>query len=169
MPEESLQLREPVPVQDLLPEAGWPWWAWALLVTGCLIIVLTTAIIIRRRKKTSHSSKIDPEAAYQRARNAIDQTLDTPPSEASVALSIALRQYLADVSDDPSLYETHQEFIARHSALHGIPLPLREKTANLLTRLAEQKYNRSPLASVADLADESRHLLDELHRRPAAA
>ena len=171
MPEESLQLQDPLPIHDLLPEPGWPWWAWTLLAVGVVLIMVVLALIIRSRKKQSASDTINPETAYRHACETIENALDASSADPAVTLSIAIRQYLADVSHDPSLYETHQEFIARHAALGDLPQPLREKTADLLTQLAEQKYNRdhSP-ATHDDLARDARQLLDEIHhRRPSAA
>lgn len=170
MADDPLQVRDPVAVDSLLPEPGWPWWAWALVAAAVVLAAAAGIVFVRRRRQTAAGPDgRDVRAAYVRARAAIEHALEGPEDQVAVALSIALRRYLAEICDDPSLYETHQEFIARHRALADFPPPLREKTADLLGRLAERKYDRPGRAPAADLGDAARGLLDELHRRPAAA
>lgn len=170
MDDDPLQLRDPVAIDSLLPEPGWPWWAWALAAAAVVLAAAAAIVIVRRRRQTAAGPGArDVHAAYVRARTAIEEALEGPEDQVAVALSIALRRYLAEICNDSSLYETHQEFIARHRALADFPPPLREKTADLLGRLAERKYDRPGRAPAADLGDAARGLLEELHRRPAAA
>ena len=84
---------------------------------------------------------------------------------AAVLASLTLRDYLATAADDPALFETHEEFIARHDSLAALTEKARAAAAAGFSRLAALKYAAEPPASTASLVIESaRTLLDELHR-----
>ncbi len=59
---------------------------------------------------------------------------------ASLRLSLILRAFLSGQTQDPALYETHEEFSHRMDSLASVPASCQYETRCLLESLAEQKY-----------------------------
>jgi hypothetical protein len=138
------------------------------------IIIIGAAFLIRASLKAAESahspdSAKEAEKAY---REAIDQIRAAASlsmiQEAATSTSAAIRRYLAAATGDPSLFETHEEFLARHEALKGYPIEVRNEASTGFTRLARLKYGKSPDGDASLIADEAQHLLAKLHQnRPA--
>jgi hypothetical protein len=170
MEDDSLQLRDLAPAEPLLSHPGLPWWAWALIGAGVLLLVVTIASAIRRRRaQPPPIRQVDRERAYREAAEAIEQSAGLPRREAAQRVSGAIRLYLAKVCEDPSLFETHEEFLSRHEALNRFPESTREQVSMLLSRLAEEKYDRfgkSP--ATADFTERPLSVLGQVHQHSAA-
>jgi len=79
---------------------------------------------------------------------------------------LILRKYLAQASNDPSLFETHEEFITRQDSLTALTEEAREACAMGFSKLAALKY--APQEATDESApeaviEETRLLLHTLH------
>jgi hypothetical protein len=84
--------------------------------------------------------------------------------EAATVSSLVLRRYLSTVTGDPTLFETHEEFVSRHDALKSLPEPVRVAAVEGFDRLASLKYAREPgREEPAPVIQSSRALLETLH------
>jgi hypothetical protein len=108
----------------------------------------------------------DPEAIYQAARRglaALHASELTAP-ELATRVSLLLRRYLAELTRDPALYETREEFIGRSDALAQLSPSERSATGGFFDALAQLKY--APLSHAVDpapLLERAESLLRELH------
>jgi hypothetical protein len=165
--DDALSLRELVPAEPLLPEPGLPTWAW-LAIAGAALALVALTVFLRRDKRAA----ADPALAREQAYRAAVTELEAPPAggmqEAATRVSIALRRYLAAVAGDPALFETHEEFVARHEALARYPEDLRKTTAEGFSHLARLKYGREASGDPATLLAAARQLLDRLHQHSPA-
>lgn len=173
---EDFQLQDIAPAEPYLLRPDLPWWAWLLIAHAVLLLAgLLAAIVyaVRAHRAESRSLPHDRgrvvEAAYREARLAIDKSDDEEtPAALATRISAALRRYLATACGDPSLFETHEEFLARHEALSDLPGELRQDTAAHFTRLARVKYDKNRSDDPAPLRAEALALLETLHRQTPA-
>ena len=166
--DDTFTLKDPVPADPLLPDPGLPLWAWGLI--GLAVVAVIAAAVILLRRKTP--GMVDPdrvrEEAYRRALAELEGRSGETMQQAATAVSIALRRYLAVVSGDPALFETHEEFVARHESLASYPEDLRKTTAEGFSHLARLKYGPEAIGDPVALYSAARQLLDRLHQhRPA--
>ncbi len=160
---DTYQLLEPDPPADLLPAIGdWPWLLGALLLVLGLV---AAAIFIQLRKRILPDPNAHRAAAKARALAALD-ACDLPAArETAIRASLIIRSYLADACAEPALFETHEEFNARHDALAPLSDDAKLAAAQFFAKLAAMKYDRdSPAADTRGIIAESRTLLDTLHR-----
>lgn len=160
----SFELAEPPSAGPLLP--AWSYPSMALLAAGILCVIaaliITTVFILKKRAATAEN----PRARAWREADAEFATMrPATPREAAVFASFTLRRYLVATADDPSLFETHDEFLQRPGALASVPATLRESTSGLFSRLAALKYSPgdSP-AAPAEIIAEARASLASLHQ-----
>ncbi|HSP44093.1 MAG TPA: hypothetical protein VLO11_14560 [Luteolibacter sp.] len=157
----TLELRDAPPPDPLLPGIGlWPWWFAAVVP----VIALIVWIMFKHRKPAA----VDPlkirEHALHEAVAALDAVQTNDPRDAAVQSSLILRRYLSLAVHDPALFETHEEFIARHDALNGLNDNARAAAADGFARLAALKYAPvTPQADAATILTDSRQLLHTLH------
>lgn len=167
--DDALKLRDLVPAEPLLPDPGLPAWAWIAIALASLALLGLLVFFLRRRRKVS---LVDPRAvreeAYRRAVAELGQPSGETLQEAATKISIALRRYLAVVSGDPALFETHEEFVARHESLASYPEELRKLTAEGFSNLARLKYGREATGDPVALFSSARQLLDQLHQHQPA-
>lgn len=162
----TLELLDAPPPDPLLPGIGlWPWCFAAALPVIALIVWL----LLKRRKPVA----VDPLKIREQARNeagaALDAVKTTDPRDAAVRSSLILRRYLSLAASDPALFETHEEFIARHDALARLNENARAAAGEGFYRLAALKYAPAiPQADAAAILADSRRLLDTLHHGFAA-
>jgi len=169
MPPEPtpFQLLEPDTIESLLPG----WWLPHILIAATILVALTLAAVLliraKNRPRPADPAKIREEArlkavaALESARGGASSS----PRDAAVLASLALRDYLARAADDPSLFETHEEFIARQDSLTALHEEARAAAAAGFSHLASLKYASEPPTSTAtEVIESSRNLLDELHR-----
>ena len=170
MEDDPLQLRDLAPAEPLLSHPGLPVWAWALIGAGVALLIITIVSAIRRNKTQPPPLKrVDRERAYREAAEVIEESTGLSRREAAQRVSGAIRLYLSKVCEDPSLYETHEEFLTRHKALEHLPETTREQVSSLLSRLAEEKYDRfgrSP--ATADFTERPLSVLSQVHQHSAA-
>lgn len=157
----SFELKEPAPPDALVPSIGlWPWW-----VGGGLLLLAAVILLVVFRKRPS---VIDPaaarNAAFKEALDALAATRANGAREAAVQCSLILRRYLSTAAGDPALFETHEEFVARHDSLRALSAPAREAAAAGFSRLASLKYSPDvPDADADGVTAGSRILLETLH------
>ena len=168
MPPEPppFQLQEPDAIEALLPG----WWLPPILL-GCalfLVLLLVVFLLVRHMRRPR---VVDPAKVREETRLKAVATLEAARGsaatarEAAVLASLVLRNYLASAAGDPALFETHEEFIARHDSLAALTEKARAAAAAGFSRLAALKYSAQPPDTSAQLVIESaRTLLDELHR-----
>lgn len=160
----TFELLEPASPEALVPQ---PWmhpWMIAVLIglaTG-IVLYLILRRVFRKKKRP-----VPPrELAYREAKQALSSSplAETPPREAAIAISRILRRYLADASGDSALFETQEEFVARHDSLRDLPAETRAAVADTFARLAAIKYAAHPPAADSNqLHVEAAELLETLH------
>jgi len=163
--DDTFVLRDPIPAEPLLPDPGLPLWAWGLI--GLLAVGLIAgliALILRRKPK----GMVNPESvrleAFRRAMAELQGGEGETIQVAATKVSIALRRYLAVVSGDPALFETHEEFVARHESLASYPEDIRRSTAEGFSHLARLKYGPEASGDPVALYSAARQLLERLHQ-----
>jgi heme exporter protein D len=159
-----LSLRELVDPAPLLPREGWPAWWWAALAAAVLLVAALVLHQIRRRR----AAPPDPRRLREEARRAALAELDgsgrgQSPAELATGVSLALRRYLAAALNDPALFETHEEFLARGEAPAALAAPVREQLAGVFAMLARMKYAHDAPPPADDLVARSRSLVDLIH------
>lgn len=170
MDAEQLQMRDLTPVEPYLPGLGISTTT-LFIIAAVLVLIIGggTWMLIAHLSKKSRFPSSEPisRAAYRKAVAAL-AALPDDTRQAATGASIALREYLAATTGDPSLFETHEEFIARHSSLQALPETLREMVADHFARLAALKYDQPGSDAADDITAASRDLLESIHHRRAA-
>ncbi|MEN9990539.1 MAG: hypothetical protein RLZZ224_241 [Verrucomicrobiota bacterium] len=160
----SLELYDIPEVQDLIPRFWMPWWAW-LVVLSLAIATYATARAIRRKPRAPRTRS----EAFAFAQRQLKQAESIQHGvERSTAVSLILRRYLSLAFADPSLYETHEEFLSRHEALASLPEDLRRALTDFFSTLCRYKY--APTSNPVDLSPivpQASRLLDQLHALPS--
>ena len=157
----ALELQDIPDVTPLLPQGWWPWWAWLACLVGLVIVVWLYRILATHEANATSQRNL----AYENAMRELDsiRALETPLS-LSTALSLALRRYLAIAMEDPALFETHEEMIARHDAFAALPSQLKHELAEHFSTLCRYKY--APSHEPVDLSllvPQATALLQQLH------
>lgn len=169
MEADTLQLQNLVRAEDLLIEPGWPWWLWTMLAFVSAGIILVVIAFVRERNKLKGGGRrIDHAGAYRHAVEEIEASSPLQSQEAATRISGAIRLYLATVCGDPSLFETHEEFLGRHQALQSFPEETRSQVTAILCQLAAMKYARPDSPEASKLGARSRSVIDQLHQQVAA-
>lgn len=157
------RLIEPPSPDGLMPVSWWSWWPVAALVLAFAVLGFWWW-----RRKARPASGPDAPRAHAKALAALSccPTDDLPGT--ATRLSLILRRYLAEVTGDPALYETHEELVARSNALGSLGEEVRRHTRELFDQLARIKYapgraDDDPIA----LRDEAVRLLQALNREVA--
>jgi hypothetical protein len=162
----SLELYDIPSVQDLIPRFWIPWWAWIAAPLALIALFLLIRALRGRTRKV-----IPSEEAYQRAMDSLEQAKDIKHIVAlATAVSLILRRYLAIALADSSLFETHEEFLARHQALEVVPDELRRSLTDYFTTLCRYKY--APTSTSVDgslLVPQAISLLQQLRALPRPA
>ncbi len=163
-----MELRDAPLPDGLIPSFGmWPWWLGSIIAA---VLALVIWLLLRRRAPTA----MDPLKSRARAYAEADAALAAPDPaagarDAAVQASLILRKYLSLAASDPALFETHEEFIARHDALTALTPPARTAAATGFARLAALKYGpEEPSADPAAIRADARALLKTLHHGFAA-
>lgn len=166
MPESptSLEWIDPPPPESLLPDSCIPQ-SW-IVAAALLAFAFLAAVMIFWKKQ--RKIRFDPQKrrkdAYQEARSALAALNATDVREAAVQCSLILRRYLSLACGDPSLFETHEEFIARHEALSALGENARTKATQGFERLVALKYTQTtPGETTPGITREAEALLETLH------
>lgn len=163
----SLELMEPASPGALLPDSRW--WLW---LAAAIVVLAASGVILYLRKKRSAGSN-NPgalrDAAFAEAVAAMAAIATDDVRNAAVLASLILRKYLSIAAGDPALFETHEEFVARHDALSALTAEARAATAEGFGRLAALKYAPEiPAAAEEEVIAQARTLLETLHHGFAA-
>jgi len=161
----SFDLKEPAPPEPLLPVDPPSLW-WFVLI-GLLLVVIVLGGWFHQRQRRARQA--DPHAlrqqAFRDAQTALAGINATTARGAAIQVSLILRRYLAAAVMDPSLYETHEEFIARSDSLKALTEPARDACHTGFAALAAVKYSSQESDQApAALIDGARGLLETLHR-----
>jgi len=168
-PKPTFELHPPPPPDKLLPGPGWGIPTWQIAVAAGALLLIVVLIILAVRKKRPVDLGALRKRAYQDALRCLDEARPAGSREAATLSSFVLRRYLAVVARDPSLYETHEEFVARHDVLRNVSDDTRHQTVEGFGHLASLKYGRETRAGEGGpVIDSSRSLLETLHRALAA-
>lgn len=155
-------LEKDIPADQFLVQDFWIPLAWCCAI---LIPLASVAAIWFYRRRKGIIAGIDP---FQEALNSlVELDAEVPPMrECSLRLSMILRSYLAGETQDPALYETHEEFSQRMDSLSHVPVNCQLETRDLLEHLAEFKYagatEQNP-AQARALIEQTRNLIARIH------
>lgn len=159
-PLNDFRLMEPI-----LPEAPGPGgatWIVGLMVLGTIAVALV--IWIRQRHSPSHAPRLK-EIAYRNAVETLTRIAPVGIRETAIQTSLILRQFLAQATNDPALYETHEEFITRQNSLQSLRPETQSAAKQLFDRLAAIKYaSEVPDNQPSELIANSKSLLTTLHK-----
>ena len=158
----SLELRPPPAPDALLPKQFFPPWAVAMIVAGVLLLGFVLVRLLTRKRSVTPATL--RQRAYLEALREMEAVQAANGREAATVSSLVLRRYLSTVTGDPTLFETHEEFVLRHGALASLPEPARVAAVEGFGRLAALKYAREPgREEPAPVIQSSRTLLETLH------
>jgi hypothetical protein len=145
---------------------------WLLWVVVAFIVILVAGLLFypHKRKKIVPI----PPTAEEISIGKIDALLATSPNlrKSATELSLIIREYLSGCSEDPALFETHQEFCRRADALLTLPLAVQVPVRELLEKMAQLKYEpETPenLELARDLASRSKDLIKQMGEISRAA
>lgn len=138
-----------------------------------LLLIVAWLLIRRLRRKLPAPLPTAEQLALQSLSD-----LETEPLSLkafSLRLSMILREFLTGETQDPALFETHEEFSRRVDALATIPNDCRQDIMNLLEQLAQLKYaaeaerSHTPLRPMIDHARSLVSRIAEAQRQAQAA
>lgn len=162
-PADDVLIAPPSP-EELLPTAWWPW----LLTIGIVLLLSAGLGLWWWRRKQRPTGPPAPRA-HAKALAALARCPTEHCADTATRVSLILRRYLAEATEDPALYETHEELIARQSALEDLSDELRQRCRDLFEQLARLKYAPAPTeGDPASLRDEAGRLLQALNQEIAA-
>ncbi len=133
-----------------------------IIIVGIALLILLGLWIAKKLIKP-----VPPPTPAQIALQHIDAVLASGKDlrQCATELSLILRTYLTGTSEDPTLFETHQEFSMRADALMNLPVQEQIPVRNLLQRMVQLKYepNTADDASTAsELARETKDIIERL-------
>jgi hypothetical protein len=158
----NLQLQEPVSPESLLPVMDFTF-LW--LLAGALVLLVLLVIFLHRKKVAARENPVAArKLAYEKAKQSLAALTPGNARVAAVWSSLILRRYLGEAVGDPSLFETHEEFISRQDALQILKPEAREACAARFNHLSKLKYAAEiPAGDPAAIVAESRSLLETLN------
>ena len=130
-------LEQDIPADQFMVDRFWIPLAWVSAVVIPLAALAAWWWYRRSRKPLAAGPTPLQEALTAMAE--LDALLP-PMRECALRLSMILRAYLAGQTQDPALYETHEEFSQRMDSLANVPASCQCATRELLEHLAEFKY-----------------------------
>jgi hypothetical protein len=159
---DPFELIEPASPEALIPSFQLE--SWMVL---CVILLIFGMFLIFIKRKKAIPEK-DPHfirnEAYKIATDTLNEIDATESRDAAIQSSLILRKYLSTAVGDPSLYETHEETLARHHAFDALPTKTRIVAAQGFTKLAALKYtNRASDTPASEVGQDSMELLKILH------
>ena len=164
----DLKLVEPSSTDSLMPNPlGWQ--EWSAIGIGALLLA---CLIVWLWRRSQRPPEINAGELLKKAHDEAVSALAICPSDertpAATECSLILRRYLAVLTGDPALFETHEEWVTRHDAIENLNADLKQQTRNLFNQLAEWKYAKvDDGEEPAVVIDRSRSLLEALNREVA--
>lgn len=165
---EDVRFIEPPSTDELIPSSlGWEIW---LIMTGALLVVMLAAWFIWRQGQRSGQASINiHQEAHAEAISALAACTSEEPNPVATECSLVLRRYMAKVTDDPALFETHEEWLSRHEAIEPFGDSIKEQIHSLFSQLAEWKYTPAGHGETPNIMIErSRDLLEAIHEEVTA-
>lgn len=137
------------------------------MLGGVLLLLLLLAFVIWRKYR--QPSATSPQDFREQTRAEAMAALATCPTsnktKAATECSIILRRYLSTLTGDPALYETHEEWVARHDSLEDFSDSLKQEIGKRFSQLAQSKYAPEELGEAPEsMIENSRQLIDAVHR-----
>lgn len=176
------QMAIPEPVSTELPHdnldpsqhlPGLPWWVAPLGFLALLALAAVAFKFLRRDRSPSPRSdqSLPPLQQARQALNELNEqgeNLDVPTF--ATKLSLILRTYLATAKNDPSLFETREEFLAQADRLKTLPAGARQKLDELFAELNQFQYARptSDPSQCQSLLTQARQVLEGLSSTPTS-
>lgn len=135
-----------VAVEPFLHESFWTVGNMLILLVLILLLAGLSYWLYRHLRP---SKKTPPPSAEQMALASLHELEAQHPDarRLSLELSLLLREYITKETQEPTLYETHQELSSRLDSLASIPAQYQYELRSLLEELAEMKYAGTPLPS----------------------
>lgn len=130
-------LEQDIPADQFLVNDFWIPLVWVSAVLVPLAVLAAWWLNTHRRRQVV--AGITPQQEALAALAELETQLP-PMRECALRLSLILRAYLAGQTQDPALYETHEEFSQRMDSLAHVPASCQCATRELLEHLAEFKY-----------------------------
>jgi hypothetical protein len=160
---EILELAESRDAIKLVP--SWEpqlWWFFAATATIAVSVIL---LILLLRKKPKSDPLKNKREAYHEAKLAFGEKECGDARENAIQVSMILRRYLAKSMKEPALFETHEEFVARHDGLKGLPEDVRSEVGSFFSKLAAIKYAPDDMAGLEmeGTRAEGAALLERIH------
>lgn len=161
MSDEVHQLVDEIPALKAVPEPTAftepDYVLWGSLAAGLSALIAAVLFFLRRRGHSRELLPPVPSPAEQAVVHLRALAEELPPlGRCGVRISLILRDFLAGETQDPALFETHEEFTRRLDSLSGVPERCRVSTHRLLDELASLKY-----AQQTDSPTQARRLIDE--------
>lgn len=162
----SFELREPASPETAVPDPILaPWMLPAALCLLLLSLAILSAFLKIRKKASPQDAATLRAAAFAEATAQLENLHPSTPREAAVQSSLILRRYLATAANDPALFETHEEFIARRDSLALLNEQTRATCATAFSRLASIKYSPHDASiSPPEMSPWALNLLNQLHQ-----
>ena len=159
----NLELAESWDAMDLVPNWELEWW-WIAIAGFALIFFILLAYFIFRKTKAFDPTKAKREA-YQEALTELEKIDDSLGKDNVILVSLVIRKYLAKSMNEPALYETHEEFIGRHDAIHDLDEELKFKITNYFSELAAMKYGpvEEQFIGLTTLKQKAMNLLERMY------
>lgn len=164
---EDLRFVEPSSTEGLMP-TQLAWEVWALVGGGTLVILLLLWIVLRRKALNPAAGEDPNRKAHSEAVAALALCPDDERTPAATECSLIVRRYLAALTGDPALFETHEEWVSRHDAVKSLNEDLRIRTHELFSQLATWKYAHADQGDEPSVViDRSRQLIEAINREVA--
>lgn len=152
---------------------GLPWWVTPISI---LLLLGLAALIFKFMRRNRDAEPLADKSLppLQKAREALlalkTQTHELTLPTFATRLSLTLRTYLADAKNDPSLFETREEFLAHTDRLKTLPAGARQKLDDLFAELNQFQYARPQQDSEQcdDLLSRSLQVLEGLSSTPSS-
>lgn len=159
---KKFELLEPPSPDALVPDSWME--PWMIVVAVVLLFALLALLFLKKKKTTAESLPEIRKVAHAEAVAALEKITSTQTRDVSVQCSLIVRKYLSAAAGDPSLFETHEEYLARHGVLVKFTDEARSAAGQGFSRLATLKYAREiPEVDAGGVIAESRALLETLH------
>lgn len=131
------ELEGDIPATQFMERDFWVPAFWFFIAS--LVLAGIFLLIWRLRRKPAPTPPTQESIALKKLEE-LEQQLP-PLRECSLRLSLILRSYLTGETQDPALFETHEEFSHRLDALSNVPEAFQYDTRFLLEGLADLKYS----------------------------
>lgn len=158
------ELEADVPADQFMITHFWQPVLWGLL--AAIALALLALLLWRKLTRRPQTSPPSPRDIAIDKLSLMEKELP-PLRPCSLRLSMILRSFLAGQTQDPALYETHEEFSLRMDSLSTVPEDCQRDARNLLEELAEFKYapdDQSNPARAMSLIGQTRELIDRIAR-----